>query len=244
MIERRYRAHLRRLLGSFPIVTILGPRQCGKTTFVRSALPAWTYLDLERPAVAAAFEADPEGRFRQLGDRLVLDEAQRCPSIFPVLRGLVDARRARGCRFVLLGSASPTLVRGISESLAGRTAFLDLAPLRWDEVARVTEDLGVSWFRGGYPTPFLEHDDRIRAEWFEASDLLTASKGLRSAPPSGTSGSSHICRMPQARRTTKFWHGNEDVEGGQGQSEVGSPGLRRRGGDRESWPAHDLLSGG
>lgn len=168
MIERRYEPVLRRLLRSFPVVTILGPRQCGKTTFVRSALPGWTYLDLERPSVAAPFESDPEARFAQLGGRLVLDEAQRCPSIFPVLRSLVDERRSRSGRFVLLGSASPSLVRGISESLAGRTAFLDLAPLRRDETAPVEPDLGVHWFRGSYPTPFLEKDDGTRSEWFES----------------------------------------------------------------------------
>jgi predicted AAA+ superfamily ATPase len=168
MLERRHAPALRRLLRSFPVVTILGPRQCGKTTFVRAALPAWTYLDLERRNVAAAFEADPDGRLSQLGGRLVLDEAQRCPPVFPALRAAVDEVVARKGRFVLLGSASPSLVRGISESLAGRTAFLDLTPLRFDEVVSVEPDLGALWFRGGYPVPFLEKDDRTRSEWYEA----------------------------------------------------------------------------
>jgi predicted AAA+ superfamily ATPase len=168
VIGRLYGPVLRRLLPRFPVVTILGPRQCGKTTFVREALPGWNYLDLERPSVAAPFLADPEARLEQLGDRLVLDEAQRCPSVFPVLRSLVDERRGRRARFVLLGSASPTLVRGLSESLAGRTAFLDLAPLRSDEVAGAAPDLRRHWFRGGYPTPFLEDDDRARSDWFES----------------------------------------------------------------------------
>ena len=168
MIERAFGPSFRRLLRSFPVVAVLGPRQCGKTTFVRDELSKWTYVDLERPSDAAPFEADAEARFTQLGDRLVLDEAQRCPAVFPVLRSLVDERRSRKGRFVLLGSASPSLVRGISESLAGRVAFLDLAPLRFDEVVPVQADLGTLWFRGGYPTPFLEQDDRIRPEWFES----------------------------------------------------------------------------
>jgi predicted AAA+ superfamily ATPase len=72
---------------------------------------------------------------KQLGDHLILDEAQQVPELFPVLRGVIDRRRKVRGRFVLLGSASPDLVGNISESLAGRTAFLDLTPLRWSEVS-------------------------------------------------------------------------------------------------------------
>jgi predicted AAA+ superfamily ATPase len=87
---------------------VLGPRQCGKTTFIRQALPDWTHLDLERPSDVTPLLADPEARLGQLGDRIILDEAQRVPEIFPVLRGLIDRRRPGKGRFVLLGSASPT----------------------------------------------------------------------------------------------------------------------------------------
>jgi hypothetical protein len=169
MVARRYQAVLRRLLRRFPVVTVLGPRQCGKTTFIRQALPDWTYLDLERPSDAAPLAADPEARLGQLRGRVVLDEAQRLPEIFPVLRGIVDRGRARRGRFVLLGSASPGLVRQISESLAGRTAFLDLPPFRWDELAarRAGPGLSALWFRGGFPVAFLERDDRARHDWLE-----------------------------------------------------------------------------
>lgn len=119
MIERHYGSLLRRLLRRFPAVTVLGPRQCGKTTFIRRALPDWTYLDLERPSDSAPLAADPEARLNQLGDRVIFDEAQRVPEVFPVLRGVIDRRRSRNGRFTLLGSASPSLVRQISESLAG-----------------------------------------------------------------------------------------------------------------------------
>jgi uncharacterized protein len=170
MIARAFDPTLRRLLGRFPAVTILGPRQCGKTTFVRSALPGWTYVDLERPSDVAPLVADPQARLDQLGDHVIFDEAQQLPSLFPVLRGLIDQRRERNGRFVLLGSASPTLVRGISESLAGRTAFLDLPPFRLAEVARGggAPRLAELWMRGGYPTAFLQHSaDRWR-DWMEA----------------------------------------------------------------------------
>jgi len=170
MIDRAYGASLRALLRRFPAVTILGPRQCGKTTFIRRELSDWTYVDLERPADATPLAADPEARLGQLGDRVVLDEAQRLPELFPVLRGLIDRRRSRKGRFVLLGSASPSLVRGISESLAGRTAFLDLPPFRWDEVEgrRTAGGLATLWLRGGYPDAFLARGDGARHDWMEA----------------------------------------------------------------------------
>jgi predicted AAA+ superfamily ATPase len=170
MVDRAYGDALRALLRRFPAVTILGPRQCGKTTFIRRALPGWSYLDLERPADATPLAADPEARLGQLGDHVVLDEAQRVPEMFPVLRGLIDGRRARKGRFVLLGSASPSLVRGISESLAGRTAFLDLPPFRWDEVRarRPARGLFTLWLRGGFPQAYLARSDAAREEWLEA----------------------------------------------------------------------------
>jgi len=170
MIKRHYGDILRRLLRQFPAVTILGPRQCGKTTFIRQALPGWNYLDLEKPSDAAPISADPEARLRQLGDRVIFDETQRVPEIFPVLRSVIDHQRSRKGRFVLLGSASPSLVRKISESLAGRAAFLDLPPFRWDEVAerKNPRALAVLWFRGGFPEAYLQSDDRARRDWLES----------------------------------------------------------------------------
>ena len=114
MIERAFGTLLRGLLRRLPAVTVLGPRQCGKTTFIRRALPGWTYLDLERPADVLPLAADPEARLEQLGDGVIFDEAHRLPELFTVLRGRIDRRRSLHGRFVLLGSASPSLVRGIS----------------------------------------------------------------------------------------------------------------------------------
>jgi predicted AAA+ superfamily ATPase len=170
VIDRRFGDGLRRLLRQFPAVTVLGPRQAGKTTFIRRALPDWTYVDLERPSDAAPLAADPEGRLGQLGDRIVLDEAQRLPALFPVLRSVIDSQAGRRGRFVLLGSASPSLIREISESLAGRTGFLDLPPLRWDEVAVGARrpSLERLWFRGGLPPAFLARSDRQCTEWLDA----------------------------------------------------------------------------
>ncbi|MGH7854272.1 MAG: AAA family ATPase, partial [Candidatus Binatia bacterium] len=107
MIKRDYGPILRRLLRRFPCVTLLGPRQCGKTTFIRAELPGWTYLDLERPSDAAALAADPEARLDQLKAQVIFDEAQRVPELFPVLRGFIDRQRAKTGQVVILGSASP-----------------------------------------------------------------------------------------------------------------------------------------
>jgi len=167
MIRRLFASDLRRLLRAFPAVTILGPRQCGKTTFIRQALPRWAYFDLDRPSDAGPFAADPEARFAQLGNHVVLDEAQRLPELFPVLRSLVDRDRKQKGRFVLLGSVSPQLIGRISETLAGRTGFLDLPSFQWNEVAKKPGP-GNLWFRGGFPDAFLQRDDRVRFEWYEA----------------------------------------------------------------------------
>jgi predicted AAA+ superfamily ATPase len=170
MIKRGFHERLAYLLSRFPGVTVLGPRQCGKTTFIREALSGWTYLDLERRSDATPLEADAEARLMMLGDSVIFDEAQRVPQLFPVLRGVIDRERSRNGRFVLLGSASPALVKQISESLAGRTAFLDLPPFRWDEVARGPRDVKLPdlWFRGGFPDALLEQHDVARLDWFEA----------------------------------------------------------------------------
>jgi predicted AAA+ superfamily ATPase len=93
---------------------VLGPRQCGKTTFIRQTLPDWTYLDLERSSDAIPLSADPESRLSQLGDRIIFDEAQHLPDLFRVLRSVIDRNRSHNGRFVLLGSAAPALVRDIS----------------------------------------------------------------------------------------------------------------------------------
>lgn len=170
MIKRDYGPIVRRLLRRFPCVTLLGPRQCGKTTFIRAELPAWTYLDLERPSDAAPLAADPEARLDQLKGQVIFDEAQRVPELFPVLRGFIDRQRAKTGQFIILGSASPTLVRHISESLAGRTAFIDLPPFRWSEVEndRQATAVNILWLRGGFPEAFLNPNDRNRIEWLES----------------------------------------------------------------------------
>lgn len=196
MYFRAWDDDLHRKLANFPLVAILGPRQCGKTTFAKGHLPDWKYLDLELPSDRRRLESDLESTVRSLGDHVILDEAQRMPALFPLLRSLADEQRSTKGRWVLLGSASFDLVRGISESLAGRIAFIELPGLQPLEIAPPGRDLSTGsiqgrWFRGGYPEALLQEDDRARTDWFEAyeqtfiqRDVLALGLGTR-APTVG-----------------------------------------------------------
>jgi len=141
----------------------------GKTTLARQVArslgKAAIYLDLERPSDLVKL-SDPELYLeRHASSLVILDEIQRVPGLFPVLRSLVDAKRRPG-RFLVLGSASPALVQGASESLAGRIAYLELSPLHASEVAvRKRDQL---WLRGGFPDSFLKANDQASFRWREA----------------------------------------------------------------------------
>jgi predicted AAA+ superfamily ATPase len=158
-------ARLQALLEEFPVVGVLGARQVGKTTLAhqlgeRLATPV-TAFDLEDPRDLARL-ADPMLALRDLRGLVVLDEVQRRPELFPVLRVLAD-RRPSPARFLVLGSASPELLRQGSESLAGRVAFLHLGGLAFDEVGE--GELRRLWLRGGFPRSFLARDDAASLRW-------------------------------------------------------------------------------
>lgn len=171
MIRRRLESILRASLRRFPVVGLVGARQVGKTTLARAVarrFGAAVYLDLERPSDAARL-ADPELYLEAREKRLVvIDEIQRNPALFPVLRSLVDARRRNG-RFLILGSASPDLSRQASESLAGRVLYHELAPFALDEIGGGKRPaLMALWNRGGFPGSYLAASDARSLEWREA----------------------------------------------------------------------------
>ncbi len=175
MIPRAALETVRSALTRFPVVALLGPRQVGKTTLALELARSGgagvaTYLDLESPRDLARL-SDPEAYLdAQQGRLVILDEIHRTPRLFETLRGIVDRRRRDGNRaghFLVLGSASLDLLRQSSESLAGRIQFVELTPVRLDELPGppAVERL---WLRGGFPDSLLASDDATSLEWREA----------------------------------------------------------------------------
>ena len=156
-------AQIVRLLAIHPLVALLGPRQCGKTTVARmiGEQQSAVYFDLENPVDARRLAA-PLTVLEALTGLVVIDEVQRRPDLFELLRVLVD-RPHNPARFLLLGSASPQLVRGVSESLAGRIGFVDLSGFDLTEVETAQRDR--LWLRGGLPRSFLADDDSASLIW-------------------------------------------------------------------------------
>lgn len=165
MIERP--GLLQRIRQAFevtPIVTLLGPRQCGKTTLARMLAreSGAKVYDLEDPADDAALRT-PSLTLGSTTGLVILDEIQRRPDLYPILRVLAD-RESATTTFLLLGSASDTLVRGVSESLAGRTSFVDMGGLSLGELPAETPASAL-WTRGGFPRAWLAPTDQASLAW-------------------------------------------------------------------------------
>jgi len=135
MITRDITEELVRSAGEYPVVTILGPRQSGKTTLAQMTFPEKPYFSLEDPDVRVAAESDPRGFLGQVKGSAILDEVQRLPALLSYVQGMVDKDRKRG-RFILTGSHQPQLHEAITQSLAGRTAMLTLWPFSLHELSR------------------------------------------------------------------------------------------------------------
>lgn len=176
---------INRLLSMFPAVGVIGPRQCGKSTLVKKLRPDWRYYDLERPDHYQLITSDPLGFFQRRGEKTIIDEAQQYPALFKVLRSVIDSHRSTTGRFLLTGSSSPDLVRGLSESLAGRMATVELWPFKagefynqsispiYDVLTSKKPDLTrvlneeplltpdqtyMHWLLGGYPEPRIKSE--------------------------------------------------------------------------------------
>lgn len=169
-IQRTIEEKLLLLLSHFPSVAVLGPRQVGKTTLVneiRKKLDRESiYLDLENPADLGALDHPVEFLNSIAHKTVIIDEIQRMPDLFPVLRSIIDNNRISG-RFILLGSATPQLLFLSNETLAGRIAYLELNPFDHTEIQHLT-DFRNHWLRGGFPNPFLLSDVQIRKAWYRS----------------------------------------------------------------------------
>lgn len=171
MIPRLVTQDLLSLLERYPAVGLVGPHQVGKTTLAKSLAPRlqkpMRYFDLERLEDYQRLQSDPGYFLEQYQDEfVVIDEVQRLPGLFSELRSLIDRHRIPG-RFLLLGSASPLLMRHTADSLAGRIAYLDLHPLHQSELDLSNTDLRKHWWRGGFPGSWLAEQDAWSMDWRE-----------------------------------------------------------------------------
>jgi hypothetical protein len=162
-----YLSQITHLFAAHPIVGLLGPRQCGKTTLARMFIeknkpfPASNYFDLENPTDMRRLE-NPMLALKPLKGLVVIDEIQRLHELFPILRVLADESAER--QYLILGSASRDLIRQSSESLAGRIAYLELTPFSFQEV----DHMDRLWLRGGYPRSYLASTDKESFDWRES----------------------------------------------------------------------------
>ncbi len=175
MLNRWIMQRLRKSISRNSAVALLGARQVGKTTLSKVIAKDMnsTYLDLEDSEEVLLLQ-DPKTYLRTERDKLViLDEIQRVPDLFPVLRGLIDSNRQEGRnagQFLILGSASMSLLQQSSESLAGRISYIEMTGLNVLELESGQQGMNDLWFRGGYPGSYLAPDDEGAMEWLE--DLI------------------------------------------------------------------------
>jgi len=196
------------LLEMFPVVAIVGSRQCGKSTLVKQLRPDWKYYDLESPDDYQLISSDPVAFFTLNTNNVIIDEAQQYPELFRVLRGVIDYDRTKKGRFILTGSSSPDIVRGITESLAGRIATVEMWPFKQCEYSDqalpdiyklLTDssthpndflqlppllDLKQSmhvWFKGGFPEPLIESESNpdFHLQWMENYIINYVSRDIR-----------------------------------------------------------------
>ena len=186
IIRKRYLDKVAKALARNLIVALIGPRQCGKTTLARQIIPPAhpLYFDLEDPVVGQLME-NPMTALQGLQGLVVIDEAQRQPKLFPVLRVLAD-RPNQPATFLILGSASPELSRQASESLAGRVEIIEMRGLDLNELPADAQD--TLWQRGGFPRSFLAADEESSVAWrknfirtFLERDLAALGFGLSPA---------------------------------------------------------------
>lgn len=151
MIERKAESKLREMAKKFPVITITGPRQSGKTTLCRSLFADYRYVSLENPDIRSYAQNDPRGFLEEYNKHVIIDEAQHVPQLFSYIQGLVDESKLPG-QFILTGSQNFLLLEKISQSLAGRAYIFHLLPLSYGEISNTNNpNLSEMIWKGGYP---------------------------------------------------------------------------------------------
>jgi uncharacterized protein len=210
--NRCFESKFNELLNLFPVVAILGPRQCGKSTFVKSIGSNWKYYDLESPENYKLITTNPLQFFALNPDKIIIDEAQQYPDLFKVLRGVIDSDRQKKGRFILTGSSSPEIVKGLTESLAGRISTLEIWPFKacefyqkplpkfYEIITRGPNEISALetlipqlslsqmmsiWYQGGFPEPLIEHEKNkhFYKQWMENYIANYISRDIRGLFP-------------------------------------------------------------
>ncbi|MCP9770172.1 ATP-binding protein [Lacihabitans sp. LS3-19] len=153
MIQRHILSSLKKLINKFPVIAVTGPRQSGKTTFLKESFPDYKYVSLEDPRVKAFFKKDPTGFLAEYGDKVIFDEAQGLPELFSYIQTIVDNSGKMG-QFILSGSQNFHLMQNITQSLAGRVAIFKLFPfdfLELEKAGLLSENYEEALIKGFYP---------------------------------------------------------------------------------------------
>jgi len=190
-LHRNQQDNATRLLKNFPVLSLLGPRQAGKTTLAKQLRPGWKYFDLEKPSDYNVIVSNPEAFFQENSGQVIIDEVQEYPEIFKILRGIIDSQRDLKGRFIVTGSSSPLLFEHLSDSLAGRLGILNICTLKANEYYRKpisdfyeifnnpstkdrllvsppqlsNKEMRHCWLYGGYPEPLLKQDATFTIDW-------------------------------------------------------------------------------
>ncbi|RLB88924.1 MAG: ATP-binding protein [Deltaproteobacteria bacterium] len=193
-LERNLKKRIDDFLTIFPVVLIIGARQTGKTTLVKKCRPEWRYFDLEKGSDFDFITNDFDFFFREYPEHLIIDEAQESPQLFRELRGVIDSDRQKKGRFILTGSSSPDLLKGISDSLAGRVGILEIGTLKMNEqtgqplsnfyqlfmqplhkrnidlirqLPLLENDCLDIFLKGGYPEPIQQQSETAYYTWMD-----------------------------------------------------------------------------
>ena len=196
LVNRNHMGKANRFLENFPVLLLLGVRQCGKSTLAKMVRPGWKYYDLGNSRDFDYISSDIDFFFKENNGQIILDEAQELPGLLKNLRGVIDANREQKDRFILTGSTSPELIEHVSDSLAGRVGIVELGTLKMNEILEkplpifyelfeneIDEnsigllksqdetsglfDVIEVFFRGGYPEPVLKNDPAYMDDWME-----------------------------------------------------------------------------